>query len=84
MGQHDIAATVSHAINATYGFRTALDDIVAPLRHFHYDVFEIGDPGNIVPLSGLIAFSTNIKGEVDQLTVPLEPSVKPIVFKRVP
>ena len=66
------------------GLEAALDDIVAPLHHFHYDVFEIGDPGNIVPLSGLIAFSTNIKGEVDQLTVPLEPSVKPIVFQRVP
>ena len=66
------------------GLEAALDAIVAPMHHFHYDVFEIGDPGNIVPLSGLVAFSTNIKGEVDQLTIPLEPSVKPIVFKRVP
>jgi CubicO group peptidase (beta-lactamase class C family) len=60
-----------------------LDGMVAPLRHYHYDVFEIGDPGNIVPLSGLASFSTNTKGEIEAVAVPLEPMVKPIVFKRV-
>jgi len=60
----------------------SMDAIVAPLRHFHYDVFEINDPGNIVPLSGLASFGTNLKGEVDQVSLPLEPNVKPIVFKR--
>ncbi len=64
------------------GLVIGLDGMSAPLRHFHYDVFEIGDPGNIVPLSGVASFSTNVKGEVDQLSVPLEPNVKPIVFKR--
>lgn len=64
------------------GLSIGLDDLKAPLRHFHYDSFEIGDPGNIVPLSGLASFGTDAKGVIDQVAVPLEPNVKPIIFKR--
>ncbi len=54
-----------------------------PLKHFHYDVFEIDDPGNIVPLSGRVTFLMNQKGEVDRMAVPFEPSVPDIVLTRV-
>jgi len=60
-----------------------LDDFAAPLKHYHYDVFEIDDPLNLVPLSGLVTFSLDKKGEIDRVAVPLEPSVPDIVFKRV-
>ncbi|MFC2164995.1 serine hydrolase [Acidobacteriota bacterium] len=54
------------------------------LIHWHYDIFkgvdaengEAGDDGF------MITFITSTKGDVDKLTVPLEPAVAPIVFKR--
>ncbi|MBI2014110.1 MAG: DUF3471 domain-containing protein, partial [Candidatus Rokubacteria bacterium] len=52
------------------------------LKHFHYDVFEIDDPGNVVPLSGRIGFLMDKKGDVDRMAVPFEPSVADIVFTR--
>jgi len=64
------------------GLEMGLDAMVAPLRHYHYDVFELADPGNIVPLTGLVRFTTNLKGEVESVSVPLEPNVEPIVFRR--
>jgi CubicO group peptidase (beta-lactamase class C family) len=60
-----------------------LDDFTAPLKHYHYDVFEIDDPLNLVPLSGLVTFSMDKKGEIDRVAVPLEPNVSDIVFTRV-
>lgn len=69
---------------ANGGLEFVLDALVAPLKHFHYDTFELGESGSLVPLNGLVTFSSNVKGEVDQLAVPLEPAVKPILFRRVP
>lgn len=60
-----------------------LDDFQAPLKHYHYDVFEIDDPLNLVPLSGLVTFLMDKKGEIDRVAVPLEPAVSDIVFNRV-
>lgn len=49
------------------------------LEHWHYDVFK---PSEQV---GMISFQTNLKGDIDRLSVPLEPAVAPIVFtKKVP
>lgn len=64
------------------GLEVQLDDLVAPLTHYHYDTFEIGDPGGAVPLSGLATFGTNTKGVVDRVIIPLEPNVASIVFMR--
>ncbi|MHB1327346.1 MAG: serine hydrolase [Gemmatimonadales bacterium] len=58
------------------------DGLRAPLRHFHYDVFEVDPTGGTTVLSGTASFSTNLKGEVDQVALPLESGVKPIVFVR--
>lgn len=59
-----------------------LDPHRVALEHFHYDVWEINDPGNVVPFGGRLRFLTNGKGEIDQVAVPLEPNVSDIVFKR--
>jgi hypothetical protein len=53
------------------------------LEHWHYDMFkgvdaEASMAGNDIR----ITFLTNSKGDVDKLTIPLEPAVSPIVFKR--
>ncbi len=60
-----------------------LDDFTATLKHYHYDVFEIDDPFNLVPLSGLVTFLMDKKGEIDRVAVPLEPNVGDIVFSRI-
>ncbi len=54
----------------------------ARLTHFHFDVWEIQDPGGVVPFSGRVRFLTNAKGQVDRVLVPLEPAGAEIVFVR--
>ncbi|MEM8779426.1 MAG: serine hydrolase [Cyanobacteria bacterium P01_G01_bin.49] len=49
------------------------------LEHYHYDVFvesELGDKPE------LITFLTDTKGNVSSLTLPLEPTIKSILFTR--
>jgi CubicO group peptidase (beta-lactamase class C family) len=57
--------------------------IRAPLDHWHFEVFNApkaeNDPA-LVDLNLKLQFQTNVKGYVDAVAVPLEPSVKPIVF----
>ncbi len=65
------------------GLEISLDAFRVRLKHFHYDVFEIDDPMNIVPLSGRVTFLMDKKGDVDRVTVPFEPNVPDIVFTRV-
>jgi CubicO group peptidase (beta-lactamase class C family) len=54
-----------------------------PLKHFHYDIFEVPDE----PLNPLaeakVTFFYNKKGDVDRLAAPIEPTVSDIVFTRV-
>ncbi len=55
-----------------------------PLKHYHYDYFEVPEQP-AVPISNMkVGFLINVKGEIDSLTLPIEPSVKPIVFTRLP
>jgi hypothetical protein len=55
----------------------------ARLKHYHYDIFEVDDPAELQPLSGLVTFLMDQKGEIDRLAIPFEPSVKAIEFTRV-
>ncbi len=51
----------------------------APLEHWHYEVWNVregDDEGTKV------TFQTNARGEVDRLSLPLEPAVADIVFTR--
>jgi hypothetical protein len=61
----------------------SFDGFHVPLKHFHYDVFEIDDPMEVLPLSGRITFLMDSKGEIARMAVPFEPSVKDIEFTRV-
>ena len=55
----------------------------ARLKHYHYDTFEVDDPAELQPLSGLVMFLMDQKGEIDRIAVPFEASVKDIEFTRV-
>src|SRR5262249_29624867 len=61
--------------------------IEAPLEHWHFEVFNApkatNDPA-LVDLNWKLQFQTNLKGYVDGVLVPLEPSVKPIFFTKSP
>ncbi len=46
------------------------------LEHWHFDVFKSSER------VGLISFLTNLKGDIDRLSVSIEPAVSPIVFIR--
>ena len=57
-----------------------------PLQHYHYDVFsaQTNESDQLSVLDGTkIKFDSNVEGEVDQVALPLEPSVDNIVFERV-
>ena len=56
--------------------------MASPLRHFHYDVFEVPED----PLDPFektkVQFLMSVSGDIDRVLVPLEPNVKEIVFTR--
>ncbi len=65
----------------------AYNGIAATLDHWHYEVFNAPKADNDPALADLnwkVQFQTNVKGDVDAVAVPMEPSVKPIVFTRRP
>lgn len=52
-----------------------------PLEHWHYDVWKVSEgEGEGTKLN----FQANAQGDVDRLSLPLEPSVAEIVFTRKP
>jgi CubicO group peptidase (beta-lactamase class C family) len=59
--------------------------IRATLEHWHYEVFNAPKADNDPALADVnwkLQFQTNVKGDVDAVAVPLEPSVKPIIFAK--
>jgi len=66
------------------GFKLTLNKVSEPLRHYHYDVFEV--PAN--PLDRFekmkVLFLTDINGDISSLSMMLQPDVKDIVFTRMP
>lgn len=65
------------------GLEVSFADFTARLKHYHYDIFEVDDPAELQPLSGLVTFAMDQKGNIDRVGVPFEQSVKDIEFTRV-
>lgn len=53
------------------------------LSHFHYDTFIMSFTERYTDIQLPITFSTNLLGEVERLTIPLEEHTPSIEFKRV-
>ncbi len=66
------------------GLELVADDMRAPLEHYHYDTFKVGEGPASGMLQGLVSFLTNPKGEVDRVSIPLEQALPPIILTRVP
>ncbi len=90
---HELAAYAGTYENPGYGRVTvrangpvlelSFTGFTARLKHYHYDTFEVDDPAELQPLSGLVMFLMDQKGDIDRIAVPFEPSVKDIEFTRV-
>ncbi len=90
---HDLANYAGDFENPGYGvakierdggdFKFTFNGLHVPLKHFHYDVFEIPEDSTDVPPTK-ITFHTNLQGDIDSFSAPLESSVHEIVFTRVP
>src|SRR5579859_3308397 len=57
------------------------NDFSFALSHYHYDVFEAYIER--FDLHMKILFAGNLKGDIDTVAIPFEPTVKEIIFKRV-
>ncbi len=55
--------------------------IPLPIRHYHYDIFDLIWEQSDEEMK--ISFLTNVKGDIDTLVAPFEPTGNDIVFKRV-
>jgi CubicO group peptidase (beta-lactamase class C family) len=65
------------------GFACTLNKLSFPLRHYHYDVFEV-PPDSTGPVDiGKLRFLTDMNGEINAIAAPLEPDAPEIVFTRV-
>jgi hypothetical protein len=53
-----------------------------PLKHYHYDIFEMVYEQFEITLKA--SFATDVKGTISSISAPFEPSVKDIVFTRIP
>jgi CubicO group peptidase (beta-lactamase class C family) len=66
-------------------FQLKINELSRPLRHFHYDVFEVPEKSTDDFANNLkVAFHTNLNGDIASLSIPLEPAVDDIVFARSP
>lgn len=71
------------AVKANEGeLQGTFNDMVFPLQHYHYDIF--GFTLERIHIEMKASFLTNMKGDIDTLIVPFEPTGNEIVFKRVP
>jgi CubicO group peptidase (beta-lactamase class C family) len=91
---HDLKDYVGEYSNPGYGlvsiaedgqkFKLSLNKVSRSLEHYHYDIFQI--PEN--PLDQFqkmkVQFFTGLDGEIDSLSIPLQPDVKDVVFARMP
>lgn len=88
---HPLQDFAGEFVNAAYGtlrieltgnsLNASLHGLESPLEHFHYDIFR----GTSDQMEGMkLTFLTNLRGDIDRVSLPLEPSVAEIVFTRVP
>lgn len=90
---HDLSEYAGEFENPGYGgakiamaqgeLKISFNGLSAPLKHFHYDVFETSDDAIDFP-NTKINFHTNLQGDVDSFAAPFESSVHEIVFTRAP
>lgn len=65
------------------GLNFTFNRLGGPMKHFHYDVFEVSK-SELNPLSETkVQFHSDLQGDIDSLALPLEATVKEVVFTRL-
>ncbi|MBZ5602988.1 MAG: serine hydrolase [Acidobacteriia bacterium] len=65
------------------GLRFKFHKLGGPMTHFHYDVFEFPRDEQDPEQKMKVQFHSNFQGDIDFLSLPLESTVKDVVFSRV-
>lgn len=60
----------------------SFNGITLPVKHYHYEYFEIGDTPREFLKDVKLQFATTQKGDIGSFAIPLESGVKDIVFAR--
>ena len=89
---HDLKDYVGRYENPGYGtltiqsagdsFTATLNKISFPLQHYHYDVFQVPEGANWILEKTKLRFLTNLDGDIDSISTPLEEDAPEIVFAR--
>ncbi len=92
----DFVGSYAHPGYGTFELEVHKDSLIAQfptkrfwLRHFHYNIFEfleltLSGVDSIITEGTKLNFTTNLLGDISSAEFELEPTVKPIVFKRTP
>jgi CubicO group peptidase (beta-lactamase class C family) len=91
---HALAVYPGEYENPGYGIVTITQDgdklkitfnnFTSALQHFHYDVFAVPENRLDRLERTKVMFNTGWNGDIESLSIPFEPAVKDIVFKRLP
>jgi hypothetical protein len=79
--EHPAYGVVSIELNDQH-LKVTHNSIVAELKHYHYDIFEL--KLEHFELTELVSFFTDTQGNITSLSIPLEHAVKDIIFTRIP
>ncbi len=79
--EHPAYGIVSIEINDTH-LKATHYSTVYELQHYHYDIFEL--KSELLEITERLSFFTDTKGNITSLSIPLEHTVKDIVFTRMP
>lgn len=83
--EHPAFGTVTIDIKDN-GLKLSLRDIeeaTSPLRHYQYDTFKTVNKGPVGGLDLRATFLMGENGDIDRLSIPLEPSAEEIVFRKI-
>jgi CubicO group peptidase (beta-lactamase class C family) len=80
---HPAYGTLS-VVNDGDGLKAKYNGRDLAMSHYHYDVFDLKDPREPEGGATKVTFGLDIKGNVMTAAVQLEPTVKDIVFTRLP
>ncbi|MBA2306404.1 MAG: serine hydrolase [Acidobacteria bacterium] len=92
---HALEAYVGEYVHPAYGsvmvtrsgeaLAGRFHDLPLRLNHWHFDTFRADvEDKSLAEVKLFFQFFTDSQGEVDRVTVPFEPSVEPIAFKKLP
>jgi CubicO group peptidase (beta-lactamase class C family) len=81
--QHPGYGTISFSREGSE-LRGTFNGLTSPFKHFHYEMFEAPEDKLNDLSKTKVTFITDYNGEVSGLETAMEPTVKPIQFKRLP